>query len=40
LTDVYGNMINLHGQNISFTLVFCPKRYWFEDCYYVPSSNE
>ena len=27
LTDVYGNMINLHGQNISFTLVFCPKRY-------------
>jgi hypothetical protein len=27
LTDVYGNIINLHGQNISFTLIFCPKNY-------------
>jgi len=24
LTDVYGNVINLHGQNWSFTLVFKP----------------
>jgi len=27
LTDVYGNTINLHGQHISFTLIFCPKGY-------------
>ena len=25
LTDVYGNTINLHGQNLSFTLIFQPK---------------
>ena len=25
LRDVYGNTINLHGQNLSFTLIFQPK---------------
>jgi hypothetical protein len=27
LTDVYGNTVPLHGQNISFTLVFCKDTY-------------
>lgn len=27
LTDVYGNIVNLHGQNISFTLIFMPLSY-------------
>jgi hypothetical protein len=27
---VYGNTVPLHGQNISFTLVFCKDTYWFK----------